>query len=294
VAQDPRAGRYLVDHVPAGTTRTRHVEVSNGGDLPVTLGVYAGAAGLDGGRFSWAEGRAANELTSWMTVSPAEVTLAPGEKRSVEVAIAVPAGTAPGERYAVVWAHRAPPADGGVAQSARVGVRTFLSVRDGAAPETDFAIESFTGRREPDGRPVVEAMVRNVGPRSVDLTGRLELSDGPGGLSAQPYPTGPIFTVDPGERQAVLVPLDPALPAGEWDARMTLQSGPTERTGEARLELPSRPGTDGPTVALVDGPTSPWPSVVFTAVLGVVVGGVILVRRRRPTATPTPTSTPNP
>ena len=103
--------------------------------------------------------------------------------------IAVPIDAAPGERYAVVWAEtRSTPSEGGITQVNRVGIRIYLAIGAGGPPAADFTIDSLTAIRSADGRPMVVATVHNTGGRALDMSGTLELSAGPGGLSAGSVP----------------------------------------------------------------------------------------------------------
>ena len=249
-SDDPRARQYIVDHLAPGATITRRVEVSNDTPRPQVIQLYAGAASIVDGNILFGEGRAANDLTSWTKVDPPEVRPAAGAKALATVTIAVPRDASPGERYGVVWAElpsQAPPG-GGVTAVNRVGVRMYLSVGPGGEPASDFAITAFEGRRDPDGRPLLAATVSNTGGRAIDLSGELRLTNGPGGLSAGPFPAKLGTTLGLDQSQPVLVPLDPAIPLGPWDARIVLRSGTTEREGTARITFPEAAATATPPV----------------------------------------------
>ncbi len=123
---DPRARTYVIDHVEPGARFERRLRVCNGTAAPVTVQVYAGAATIDGAAFRAVEGRQTNELSSWITVAPTQVTVPAKGEKIVPVGFAVPAG---GERYAALLVE-APavrqPSGNSVAN--RVGVRVYLSV----------------------------------------------------------------------------------------------------------------------------------------------------------------------
>ncbi len=283
---DPRARQYIVDHLAPGTTITRRVEVSNDTPKPQVIQLYAGAASIVDGNILFGEGRAANDLTSWTKVDPPEVRPAAGAKALATVTIAVPRDASPGERYGVVWAElpsQAPPG-GGVTAVNRVGVRMYLSVGPGGEPPSDFAITAFEGRRDPDGRPLLAATVSNSGGRAIDLSGELRLTNGPGGLSAGPFPAKLGTTLGLGQSEPVLVPLDPAIPLGPWDARIVLRSGTTEREATARVTFPEASAVSTPPV-----PTKPTAdgvgilplALAAAAVIAVAAGAALLARRWR-------------
>lgn len=274
-ADDPRARLYIVDHLAPGTTITRRVEVSNDTDATQTVQLYPAAAGVGGGSFRFEDGRAANDLTGWTTVDPPTVEPAPRGKAAATVRIAVPADASPGERYAVVWAElaAAAPAGGGISTVNRVGVRVYLSVGPGGEPASDFAITSLDARRSEDGKPVVAATVRNTGGRALDLSGELRLTKGPGGLSAGPFNADLGTTLGLGQSEPVVVALDPAIPAGPWDATIKLRSGSTVRDATATITFPADPGgSSGPVrVRTESGSDPPWALIAAGAAVTVVL-----------------------
>lgn len=241
-AEDPRAHRYIIDHLQPGATISRRVEVLNDTSDTLPVEFYAGAAEIREGQWRPADGRAQNELTSWISVEPSTVNVPPGGSVEAMVTIDVDAAASAGEHYAVIWAQ--PPAgqQGGATVVNRVGIRVYLSVGPGGEPAVDFEITGLRAARADDGTPVVEVAVRNTGGRALDLRGELELTDGPGGISAGPFPVPPRTTVAIGERASVLVPLDPELPRGPWQATATLTSGTVERSASAQVIFPEVPG----------------------------------------------------
>jgi len=285
---DPRARQYIVDHLAPGTTITRRVEVSNDTTKPQVVQLYAAAATITAGNIQFADGRTANDLTSWTTVDPPTVNPAAGAKVQATVTIAVPADASPGERYGVVWSELAPavPEAGGVTAVNRVGVRMYLSVGPGGEPASDFEISSFEARRTADGSPQLAATVRNTGGRAVDLGGELRLTNGPGGLSAGPFPAKLGTTLGLGQTEPVLVALDPAIPRGPWDARIVLRSGMTEREATATVTFPEAADTAAAPVESVAGKdgASALPLALAAGGAGVVsvsVLGLLLTRSRR-------------
>ena len=218
--------------------------MSNSTDAPLRLELYVGPATVDESGFTPAGGRQESELTQWSTVEPSSVEVAPGGTAPARVTIRVPGDAAPGERYGVVLAEAPPQGGDGLAQVApRVGIRIYLSVGDGNEPASDFVIDSLQAGREEDGTPVVLARVENTGGRALDMRGELRLEEGPGGLSAGPFPAQLGTTIAPGDTSPVRIPLDPEIPNGPWLATLALQSGELERTVEATITFPEDPGT---------------------------------------------------
>lgn len=272
-SDDPRARIYIVDHVSPGTTIARRVEVTNSTASTQVVQLYPAAGSIEEGGFQFAEGRAVNELTGWTSLDVATVSPPAGGTSMAMVTIAVPADASPGERYAVIWAElpAAVPSGGGVAAVNRVGVRIYLSVGEGGEPASDFGITTFEAQRDPQGNPVVAATVRNTGGRALDLGGQLQLTNGPGGLSAGPFEAKLGTTLGIGQVEPVVVNLDPAIPAGPWDARITLRSGTTERSASATITFPPAAASTAPPVATGTGASN------SRGLVPVLVGAPILL-----------------
>ncbi|PTR25603.1 hypothetical protein C8K36_10633 [Rhodococcus sp. OK519] len=277
---DPRALRYIVDNLPPGATITRHVMVSNDTGAPATIDVYAGAARVADGAFTLGEPGETNALTSWISVDRPSVELASGEQAEVAVTIAVPKDAPEVEQYAVIWASHKAPASNGITNESRVGVRVYLSVGPGNGPPADFTISSLTPRRGADGLASVVAQVTNTGGRAVDLAGTLNLSGGPGGLSAGPIDSA-VATIAPGEDGEVVigVPDSTALPAGPWTAAVKLESGIIKHDLSAAVTFPDE--GDGDSVGASDSMSWLLITGVVVAVLAVAGAGAYLTMRKR-------------
>ena len=254
---DPRALLYIVDHVAPGTTIERRVEISNSLSSRSDVEIYAAAADVDTGAFIGVEGRSPNELSTWTSVMPRSSSIAAGGRATVMVSITVPSDASPGERYGVVWAEtRTTESTAGVGEVSRVGIRVYLSVGPGGAPAADFVIESMTAERSQNGHAEVIATVRNTGGRALDLSGSLELKDGPAGLRAGPFPAQLGSTLAIGATVPVEIELGPEIPAGPWKATITLRSGLVERSASATLSFPEV--GQGDPVKIGNGPIGWW------------------------------------
>ncbi|MEY2424523.1 MAG: hypothetical protein QOI61_95 [Actinomycetota bacterium] len=280
-ADDPRAKLYIVDHLAPGTTITRRVKVSNDTDQTQSIDTYAGAASVEDGQFQFGDAHAVNELTTWTSVDPTTDTYEAGKSKNVRVTIAVPDDASEGERYAVIWASTstAAPQGGGIGAVNRVGIRVYLSVGPGGEPASDFEITGIQAKRTKDGAPQVVAIVENTGGRAIDLSGALKLDNGPGGLSAGPFNVTLGTTLEVGGTEPVRVDLDKALPAGPWDAKLTLKSGLLERSANAEITFPKSGSAE-----IVRPTSSSGRGVIAIAVLVAVAAAIALlfyVRRRR-------------
>lgn len=277
---NPRARVYIIDHVKPGTTIERRVEVSNGTGKATDVAVYPAAAAIKAGSFVGLQGDTPNELSTWTKAGTPRLRLADGAEEMVDVTIDVPSDAAPGEQYAVLWAQTTSAGGGAVTQVSRVGIRVYLSVGPGGEPASAFTIESLTAQRDASGTPVVAATINNTGGRALDLRGELTLGDGPGGLSAGPFPVTLGTTLGRGQSEPITVQLDEQLPNGPWKAKLSVTSGLLTETAQATLSFPES-GT-GETVTVSDGPGLTWwlgGGLLGLVLLGLLVG--IPLRRQR-------------
>lgn len=287
---DPRAQMYIVDHLAPGATINRRIEISNGTNDTTHIELYPAAASIIDSVFVGAEARTSNELSTWTTVGPTAVDLATNARSIATVTIAVPTDAAPGEQYGVVWAEvRSGAADGtGITTVSRVGIRLYISVGPGGAPAADFAIDSLTAERSATGVPSVTATVRNTGGRALDLSGSLQLEAGPAGLSAGPFPANLGTTLPIGAADPVKIVLDEAIPAGSWEATITLRSGSVERTAHAMIAMPEA-GSSAPAKAIESSQTGRSALVEWCAggaLLLVATTALVLRTRHRQPAEP--------
>jgi hypothetical protein len=282
---DPRARIYIVDHLGPGMDIQRQIEVSNTTNSTLHVVMYSAAATIANGSFLGAAGHTGNDLSSWTSVSPDAANLRAGGTMTATVSIAVPLDAVFGEQYGVVWAEvRSDPiADGGITQVSRVGIRIYLSVGLGGPPESNFTINSLTAERSSEGQPIVLATVHNSGALALDLSGTLRLSAGPGALSAGPFPATLGTTLGIGETEPVSIILDKQVPAGPWDAKITLQSGVLQRSAQATITFPA----SGASLPVKTTPIRPgWSHLaiigLFTLLLvGMTVLLVMFTRLRR-------------
>jgi hypothetical protein len=275
---------YVIDHLRPGDSISRKIGVANTSDAPIRVKLYSGSAQLSKGEFSPSTRGVDGDLATWTTVSPATIDVPPGTESVTGVTIAVPLNASPGERYGVVWAQlpKMTPNGGGPAKVNRVGIRMYVSVGPGGEPVSDFRVDSLVAKRIEDGTPIVVARVRNTGGRALDMDGSLLLSNGPGGLSAGPFPAKLGTTLGVGQTGPVTVALNERVPDGPWDAKITMRSGVLERSASATIRFPHSEGAAEP--VKVKSPSSGWVNNGLIA-LGVLVLLVVLLvvflRRRR-------------
>lgn len=238
---EPLSLAYIVERMAPGSRITRQVEFSNTTAAVADIVVFPAAASIADGNFTFAPGRAGNPLSSWTSVARNVLHLAPGATALDLVTIRPPKRASSGERYAVVWAEVSTPspAQSGVRLVNRVGVRMYVSVGEGGMPAARFMVGSLATGRATNGDPTISAPVRNVGQAALDITGRLTLSEGPGGLSAGPFPVTLGTMLAPGHSAVERIALDRQLPRGPWRADLTLSSDGTQRNSISTITFPA-------------------------------------------------------
>jgi len=113
--------------IPRGGSKAYHVKVTNAGTANETIALFPTAAlGI------WSGGPSAqpqSALTSWNHISPATVTLAPGQSGTFTDTISVPASAPTGlQPVAVAWAYVQGPAGSQVTMAAAAGIREYITV----------------------------------------------------------------------------------------------------------------------------------------------------------------------
>lgn len=286
LVNDPRAHAYVIDSVPPGTSFSRKFEVSNGTRDPISVSLYITAATINGGDFVIAPGRTVNELTTWASVNPTHLTIPPFTRLTGELHIAVPKDAPAGEYYGALMSELpGKVVKGHVTVGSRVGIRMYLAVGPGGGPRSDFSIDTLVAKRLPTGEPAVVAAVHNTGGRALDMSGSLKLDQGPGALSAGPFPAKLGTTLAPGQTEPVTVILNKALPAGPWHARIDLQSGLLKRAAEGTVTFPSKAGTSAAPVKAKNISLAKNRNVLvplaILLLLGIAIGIFLLFWKRR-------------
>ena len=281
---EPLGLAYIVERLAPGSRVTRQIEISNTTDVMADIDVFPAAASIDEGRFSFAPGRTADPLSTWTTVAHSVLHVARGATAFDALTINVPKRASAGERYAVAWAEVSAPSrtQSGVRLINRVGVRMYISVGKGGMPAAEFTVGSLSAGRSANGDPLVVAKIRNIGRAALDITGELTLSDGPGGLSAGPFPVTLGSLLAPGHSATERVELNSEIPRGPWRADLGLSSAGTERSSVAIITFPVK--------TLIGGKRSLPASVSLAAlvflVLVLTAASAILFSRRRSSPPP--------
>jgi hypothetical protein len=230
---------YIVRYMRIGTTVHAAVSVSNTTRSVQHVSVYAGAASVVKGAFTFGAGAAPNELTTWTHLSTPVVVLRPFTLKRVTVTISVPRNASKGERYGVIWAQISGHGPGNVTEVNRVGIRMYINVGPGGAPPAGFSVGKLIAARSASGQPEAVAQVINTGGVALDLSGTLRLTHGPGGIDTRPLQLGSAVTLAPGATVQVTVPIGSKLPRGPWHAVLRLRSGLIKHSTRATLTFPA-------------------------------------------------------
>jgi hypothetical protein len=236
-AGDPRADIYIIDHLNPGADIHRNFQVSNTGSNAVTLSLYPAAASLANGTFDFAAGHTQNEMTTWIHLSKATVTLAPHSSATVTATVDVPKDAPAGNDNGVIWAEQDAKGAGNVALVSRVGIRMYLNIGPGGAPAAGFTAGTPTTSEGANGTRLVSVPISNTGGRAIDVRGSMSLSNGPGGLQAGPFNPQSVDTLAPGQSHPVTFALSSKLPDGRWQATFTFQSDLITKTEKVTLNL---------------------------------------------------------
>jgi hypothetical protein len=271
---DPRADAYITNRVAPGTTVLRPVTVMNTGGAPETVSLYAAAATITGGAFQFAVGHTPDDLTTWTTVTPTALTLAPSAAGVAAVEISVPALASDGERYGVVWAEVGSAVQGtGIEEVNRVGIRMYISVGAGPAPPADFTIGPLTAAGSQSPAQALVAEVHNTGGRALDIEGQLVLVDPTGRRTEAPFPVSGA-TIGIGQTAPVTATVGTGVAPGSWRGELTLSSGLTKHESTTALTFPLAPTTGRRTLSHSET------AAVILAVFAVSIFAIIGGRRR--------------
>ncbi len=117
------------------------------------------------------------ELTQWVTLDTTEITLAPGEEKSLQITIAVPENATPGSHFGGVFISMNPPRLRSTGAAVGYEVANIISIRVAGDVVESAQIRSFSTGNFIYGKPVVDfnARIENKGSVLVRPYGPLEI-----------------------------------------------------------------------------------------------------------------------
>lgn len=279
---DPRALRYIVDHLSPGAVIQRQVLVVNKSSDRQHIEIYPAAATVDNERFQFGAGHAANELTSWISLDQDHIDVDAGGEAHIKATINVPPAASIGERYAVIWASVSsrPDPSANVNSVHRVGVRVYLDIGTGGEPPSEFTIGELVPARDSNGEPSIAIQVKNTGGRALDISGSVTLTDGPGGMHAGPFDVVRGTTLAAGDAGTATVRFPRELPNGPWKIQINLESGLVKHTATGEISFPD-PDQVGQSTSLFSGRRRPAAIAGAVLLAGLAIAGGVAYRARR-------------
>ena len=273
---DPRTAFYIVESARPGTTVERSLRISNDDVAPVHASLYVGGAAVRSGALAF-DDRAAPPaaIARWSSVTPDQLTLAPGSASEAHLRIAVPRHARAGEELGVVWAETRTSGAAGSTVN-RVGVRIYLAV-DAHPPRSDLQIDTAVAARDASGTPHVDITVRNTGDREIEPSGEVVLA----GRTGASTPFAPGLALLPGQHGTLRATIASAVDAEPTSVEVHVRANGVARRASVALAFPSAPGTRGDPVALdhdARGSSRTGPAAL--AVLLAVVAAMALARER--------------
>jgi hypothetical protein len=271
-----RDEEYIVDNPAPGAVIARKFEVLNLGSTPARVTVYPAAATISGGTFRFANGDTQNEMTTWVSISKSTLNLVPHSDATLVATITVPGNAPSGEQYGVIWAQVSARGAGNVTLVSRVGIRIYLSIGPGGAAAPGFTLGTPVASRTSAGVPVVSVPVDNTGGTAVDVQSTLQLTDGPGGVSAGPFHARQVDTLAPGQSYPATFALPAKLPNGPWQATFTMVSGLITKTKTVTLTFTGAPATAAHSKFPIV-----WVAAGIAALIIIVIIALLITRSRR-------------
>jgi hypothetical protein len=167
-----------------------------------------------------------------------------------------------------------------VTQVHRTGIRVYLDVGPGGEPPSDFAIGSLTPARDRQGKPSVTIQVTNTGERALDISGEVNLSDGPAGSRAGPFAVVQGTTLAPGQSGTVVARFPREIPNGPWKIDVALASGLVRHTATGTVTFPD-PGEVGRSSNLFAPLGTRWGLIGSSLMLGAITVAALAVTAHR-------------
>lgn len=187
-------------------------------------------------------GSTRNSLSKWLQFTPPEFILAAGQKQQIRYTVQVPAGTAPGLYWGVLFfksdtdssvASAAPPSPAsGVTVTYNIDVGQIIYVQVGS-PTLNASLSTI-GAEYANGQLNVSASIKNTGNALLRAAGRAQVIDANGQIVTT-LPIGESVAL-PGYTRAFSGQAPATLKAGEYQVLLALQYAKGKVfTGQTRL-----------------------------------------------------------
>ncbi|MFJ2300350.1 WxL protein peptidoglycan domain-containing protein [Oerskovia paurometabola] len=268
-----------------GATITDELVVTNRGDVPLDLAVYAADAFTSptGALDVLPAGATSVDLGAWITADVPRVAVGPGERVTVPFTLSVPANATPGDHTAAIVTSLVTGAgEGGVAVDRRLGTRVLVRVAGDLAPSaTVTAVHAdYAGSWNPVGTGDVQVSFTVTNTGNVRLAGPLSATVA-GGVGSVVVPLGDLPELLPGDALTLTGTVSGVAPLGRLGASVTL--APVVAT-TASTTLPDGAASSRVAPATGEGRlwAVPWSALALAILLvGAVLGWRALRRRAR-------------
>ncbi|MFF2623223.1 WxL protein peptidoglycan domain-containing protein [Oerskovia jenensis] len=268
-----------------GASLTDQLVVTNHGDVPLDLAVYAADAFTSptGALDVLPTGTPSEDLGAWITADVPRVVVAPGERGTVPFTLTVPADATPGDHTAAIVTSLVTGAgEGGVAVDRRLGTRVLVRVAGDLAPsaivtEVDAG---YAGSWNPVGTGDAELTFTVTNTGNVRLAGPLSATvAAPAGVGRVSVPLGELPELLPGDALTLTGTVSGVAPLGRLGASVTLT--PVVAT-TASTTLPDGAASHPAAPATGEGHlwAVPWSALAAATLLVGAVLGLRALRRR--------------
>ncbi|MFF2370934.1 hypothetical protein [Agromyces sp. NPDC058110] len=277
-ASGPDGRSWIEQSLDPGQTREEHLAVRNLGSSEVTFALSAADGYLtETGRFNMLPASTPSTSAGLWIDLPRSVTVPANGTAVVPFTVAVPEQAVPGDYAAGVAASitSVGAEDGAtIGIESRVGFRVLTRVVGELAPslalvdagsEYDVSWNPF----EP-GRMTVSFALENTGNTRLSVTGQVEAAGGAAGFS----PDGEAIELLPGDRRDVAVVLDDLWPLVLVPTAVTASVEVADAAGSWK------PAPEAAASASLMTPALPLPQLAVLLALGLIVGAMVLRRRR--------------
>jgi uncharacterized membrane protein len=166
-----------------------------------------------------------NDLSGWIKVTPATMTLGPNQSGEFTITVNIPNNAAPGGHYATVFAMTKPGTGTGAMMRALIGTNILLNIT-GNVIESASVMEFSTPRaRVIPGEPIdFSVRVRNSGNTHIKPQGVIEIYRGNVKVNELQVNESGSNVLPSGVRK-FMATSDKTLPAGTYRAQLTMRYG---------------------------------------------------------------------
>ena len=225
----PETESYFIYDAAPGQHFEDEVHLWNSGTEAGTVRLYVvdATTGQTSGAVYLGSDKPREDVGSWITLDEQEVTLAPGEERTIGFAVSIPADAQPGQHLGGLVAENIVLQEGAQEGALRVNVqtRTVTAVQVNLPGERVEKVEilDITSNIE-QGLQTMVVSLRNAGTEMVKPTGELVVTDAQGN-EIQRLPLQLDTFLPRSEIQYPVYVQGQALPEGQYHASLTLKYG---------------------------------------------------------------------